>query len=166
MQFRVIIITTVHTRDRLLQSESSCLEFFNDVHAVNTAITRAQSLVVVVGDAGTLCCFGKCSMIWKSFIELCISKGSATPDYLTRDFLRQEVSEIAKFQKVERIENDVQPATDLILKEMIEDYNTDTDSDEDNEGEHDQRRILFTTSEKEDLLKLVRERPTIYNFLV
>ncbi|XP_057189999.1 helicase with zinc finger domain 2 isoform X2 [Triplophysa rosa] len=164
-QFRVIIITTVHTRDRLLQSESSCLEFFNDVHAVNTAITRAQSLVVVVGDAGALCCFGKCSRIWKSFIELCISKGSTTPDYLTRDVLRQDMSEIAKFQKiekVEKIENDVQPATDLILKEMIEDYDTDTDSDEDNEGHHDQKRILFSTSEKEDLLKLVRERPAMY----
>nr|XP_055059150.1 helicase with zinc finger domain 2-like [Misgurnus anguillicaudatus] len=166
-QYRVIIITTVHTRDRLLQSESSCLDFFDDIKALNTAITRAQSLVVVVGDASALCCFGNCSRIWKSYIEHCISKGSAKPDYLTRDFLQHEVSEILKFQKTERvakIEDDVptQPETDLILKEMIDDYDRETDSDEDNEGHPEQKRLLFASSEKEDLLTLVRERPAIY----
>ncbi|XP_065122965.1 3'-5' exoribonuclease HELZ2 isoform X1 [Paramisgurnus dabryanus] len=166
-QYRVIIITTVHTRDRLFQSESSCLDFFDDIKALNTAITRAQSLVVVVGDASALCCFGNCSRIWKSYIEHCISKGSAKPGYLTRDILEHEVSEILKFKKTERVaktEDGVptQPETDLILKEMIDDYDRDTDSDEDNEGHPEQKRLLFSSSEKEDLLKLVRERPGIY----
>lgn len=162
-QFRVIIITTVQTRDRLLQSESSCPEFFNDIRALNTALTRAQSLVIVVGDAGALCCFGKCSKIWRSYIEHCISKGSVKPDNFNRDILQQEVLEILKFQKTEKVEmseSDVPPQaeTDAILKEMDE-YDSDVqDSDEENE----QRRPLFSTSEKENLLELVRKQPAIY----
>ncbi|XP_016419626.1 helicase with zinc finger domain 2-like isoform X2 [Sinocyclocheilus rhinocerous] len=162
-QFRVIIITTVQTRDRLLQSESSCPEFFDDIRALNTALTRAQSLVIVVGDAGALCCFGKCSKIWRSYIEHCISKGSIKPDNFTRDILQQEVLEISKFQKAEKIEmseSDVplQAETDAILKEM-DDYDSDVqDSDE----EKEQRRPLFSTTEKENLLELVRKQPAIY----
>ncbi|XP_051990661.1 LOW QUALITY PROTEIN: helicase with zinc finger domain 2-like [Xyrauchen texanus] len=166
-QFRVIIITTVQTRDRLLQSESSCLEFFDDIRALNTALTRAQSLVVVVGDAGALCCFGKCSRIWRAYIEHCISKGSAKPDHLTRDFLQQEILEISKFQKKERVEkseNDAptQAETDLILKEM-DDYDPDVqDSDAENESNKDHKRVLYSSTEKEDLLELVRKQPAIY----
>ncbi|XP_043076767.1 helicase with zinc finger domain 2 [Puntigrus tetrazona] len=162
-QFRVIIITTVQTRDRLLQSESSSPEFFDDIRALNTALTRAQSLVIVVGDSGALCCFGKCSKIWRSYIEHCISKDSVHPDNLTRDVLQQEVLEILKFQKTKKIEiseNDVplQDVTDAILKEM-DDYDSDgQDSDEENE----QRRTLFSSSEKETLLELVRKQPAIY----
>ncbi|KAK9979970.1 hypothetical protein ABG768_013372 [Culter alburnus] len=162
-QFRVIIITTVQTRDKLLQSESSCPEFFDDIRALNTALTRAQSMVVVVGDAGALCCFGKCSKIWRFYIERCIRKGSTIPDNFTTDVLQQEVLEISKFQKteiVEMAENDVpsQAETDTILKEM-EDYESDEqDSDEENE----QRRPLFSSSEKENLLELVRKQPAIY----
>uniref|UniRef100_A0A8C1V7G0 Si:dkey-97a13.6 n=1 Tax=Cyprinus carpio TaxID=7962 RepID=A0A8C1V7G0_CYPCA len=161
--FRVIIITTVHTRDRLLQSESSCPEFFDDIRALNTALTRAQSLVIVVGDAGALCCFGKCSKIWRSYIKHCISKGSMKPDNFTEDVLQQEVLEISKFQKTEKIEiseSDVplQAETDTILKEM-DDYDSDAqDSDE----ESKQRRPLFSTLEKENLLELVRKQPAIY----
>ncbi|XP_051555396.1 helicase with zinc finger domain 2 [Myxocyprinus asiaticus] len=167
-QFRVIIISTVQSRDRLLQSESSCLEFFEDIRALNTALTRAQSLVVVVGDAGALCCFGKCSRIWRAYIEHCISKGSAKPDHLTRDFLQQEMLEISKFQKRERVENSesdapIQAETDLILKEMMDDYDPDVqDSDAENESNKDHKRVLYSSTEKEDLLELVRKQPAIY----
>ncbi|KAL0201255.1 hypothetical protein M9458_004442, partial [Cirrhinus mrigala] len=159
----VIIITTVHTRDRLLQLESSYPEFFDDIRAMNTALTRAQSLVIVVGDAGALCCFGKCSAIWRSYIEHCISKGSVKPNDLTRDVLHQEVLEISKFQKTEKVElpeNDVplHAEADAILKEM-DDYDSDVqDSDDSNE----QKRPLFSFSEKENLLELVRKQPAIY----
>uniref|UniRef100_A0A8C2DV44 Si:dkey-97a13.6 n=2 Tax=Cyprinus carpio TaxID=7962 RepID=A0A8C2DV44_CYPCA len=163
-QFRVIIITTVQTRDRLLQSESSCPEFFDDIRALNTALTRAQSLVIVVGDAGALCCFGKCSKIWRSYIEHCISRGSINPDNFTKDILQQEVLEISKFQKTEKIEmsdmSDIplQAETDAILKEM-DDYDSDVqDSDDSNEL----KRPLFSSSEKENLLELVRKQPAIY----
>ncbi|XP_052404760.1 helicase with zinc finger domain 2 [Carassius gibelio] len=162
-QFRVIIITTVQTRDRLLQSESSSPEFFDDIRALNTALTRAQSLVIVVGDSGALCSFGKCSKIWRSYIEHCISKGSIQPDNFTRDILQQEVLEILKFQKTENIEmseSDVplQAETDAILKEM-DDYDSDVqDTDETNE----QNRPLIFSSDKENLLELVRKQPAMY----
>uniref|UniRef100_A0A8C1JSP3 Si:dkey-97a13.6 n=1 Tax=Cyprinus carpio TaxID=7962 RepID=A0A8C1JSP3_CYPCA len=146
-QFRVIIITTVQTRDRLLQSESSRPEFFDDIRALNTALTRAQSLVIVVGDAGALCCFGKCSKIWRSYIEHCISKGSINPDNFTKDILQQELLEISKFQKTEKIEmsdmSDIplQAETDAILKEM-NDYDSDVqDSDDSNELKRKQPAI-------------------------
>ncbi|KAL1280781.1 hypothetical protein QQF64_015381 [Cirrhinus molitorella] len=162
-QFRVIIITTVQTRERLLQSESSCPEFFDDVRAMNTALTRAQSLVIVIGDAGALCCFGKCSKIWRSYIEHCISKGSVKPDNLTSDVLQQEVLEISKFQKTEKVEmpeSDVplQAEADAILKEM-DDYDSDV---QDSDDSIEQKRPFFCSSEKENLLELVRKQPAMY----
>ncbi|XP_059419292.1 helicase with zinc finger domain 2-like isoform X2 [Carassius carassius] len=162
-QFRVIIITTVQTRDRLLQSELSCPDFFDDIRALNTALTRAQSLVIVVGDAGALCCFGKCSIIWRSYIKHCISKDSMKPENFTYDILQQEVLEISKFQKTEKVDMSetfvpLQAETDAILKEM-DDYGSDVqDSDEENE----QKRPLFSSSEKENLLELVRKHPAKY----
>uniref|UniRef100_A0A8C2PXC4 Si:dkey-97a13.6 n=1 Tax=Cyprinus carpio TaxID=7962 RepID=A0A8C2PXC4_CYPCA len=161
-QFRVVIITTVQTRDRLL-SESSCPEFFDDIRALNTALTRAQSLVIVVGDAGALCCFGKCSKIWRSYIKHCISKGSMKPDNFTEDVLQQEVLEISKFQKTEKVEMSetfvpLQAETDAILKEM-DDYGSDV---QDSEEENEQKRPLFSSSEKENLLELVRKHPAMY----
>nr|XP_699251.2 helicase with zinc finger domain 2 [Danio rerio] len=162
-QFRVIIITTVHTRDKLLQLDSSCPEFFDDIRALNTALTRAQSLVVVIGDAGALCCFGKCSKVWRAYIEHCISKGSIKPDHFTRDVLQREVLEISKFQKTENVEKietvvNLQAETDAILKEM-ENYDSDAQkSDDDNE----QKRRIFTSAEKENLLEMVRNQPALY----
>ncbi|XP_026145910.1 helicase with zinc finger domain 2-like [Carassius auratus] len=162
-QFRVIIISTVQTRDRLLQSELSCPEFFDDIRALNTALTRAQSLVIVVGDAGALCCFGKCSIIWRSYIKHCISKDSMKPENFTQDILQLEVLEISKFQKTEKVDMSetfvpLQAETDAILKEM-DDYGSDVqESDEENE----QKRPLFSSSEKENLLELVRKYPAKY----
>ncbi|XP_076125051.1 3'-5' exoribonuclease HELZ2-like isoform X2 [Alosa pseudoharengus] len=127
-QFRVIVMTAVQTRDQLLQSNTSCLEFFNDARVLNTAMTRAQSEVIVVGDSAALCFFGKCSKTWKCYIEHCIKKGSAQPDHLTEEFLRKEVEEISRFQKAERnVDAEDSPLVeedqmDLILQQMINDY--------------------------------------------
>lgn len=38
---------------------------------MNTAITRAQSLVSVVGDPVALCSVGRCRKVWERFIETC-----------------------------------------------------------------------------------------------
>lgn len=96
-QFRVIIIVTVHTRDTLKPSASNCLEFFSDARVLNTAMTRAQSQVIVVGDAAALCYFGKCAKTWRCYVEHCIENSSAKPEHLTKDFLNQEVIEISRF---------------------------------------------------------------------
>lgn len=121
-------MTTVQTRDQFLQSNASCLEFFSDARVVNTAMTRAQSQVIVVGDAAALCLFGKCSKIWKCYIEHCIKKGGAQPEHLTEDFVRMEVEEISRFKKTEQnFDAEDTPLVedremDLILQQMISDY--------------------------------------------
>ncbi|NXL05969.1 HELZ2 Helicase, partial [Mesembrinibis cayennensis] len=88
-EFRVIIISTVHTSESLRVSVSHHLEFFNEARVLNTIMTRAQSLVVAVGDAVALCSHGQCSKIWKHFIQQCIEKGSVFPENLTMAQIKQ-----------------------------------------------------------------------------
>uniref|UniRef100_A0A674BIW7 Helicase with zinc finger 2 n=1 Tax=Salmo trutta TaxID=8032 RepID=A0A674BIW7_SALTR len=127
-QFRAIVLTAVQTRDSLLSSDSLCHEFFNDARVLNTVMTRAQSQVVVVGDAAALCYFGKSSRIWKAYIDHCISKNSADPQTLTEDYLKQEVREISKFVKGDEEDNsdsdssisEIPDIDDPILRELLD----------------------------------------------
>ncbi|KAF1402780.1 Helicase with zinc finger domain 2, partial [Spheniscus humboldti] len=88
-EFRVIIISTVHDSESLRISASHHLEFFNEARVLNTIMTRAQSLVVAVGDAVALCSHGQCSKVWKRFIQQCIEKGSVFPENLTMAQIKQ-----------------------------------------------------------------------------
>ncbi|XP_009491426.2 3'-5' exoribonuclease HELZ2 [Pelecanus crispus] len=88
-EFRVIIISTVHTSESLRVSASHNLEFFNEARVLNTIMTRAQSLVVAVGDAVALCSHGQCSKVWKRFIQQCVEKGSVFPENLTMAQIKQ-----------------------------------------------------------------------------
>ncbi|KAF1556345.1 Helicase with zinc finger domain 2, partial [Eudyptula albosignata] len=88
-EFRVIIISTVHNSESLRISASHHLEFFNEARVLNTIMTRAQSLVVAVGDAVALCSHGQCSKVWKRFIQQCIEKGSIFPENLTMAQIKQ-----------------------------------------------------------------------------
>ncbi|NXW54855.1 HELZ2 Helicase, partial [Eurystomus gularis] len=88
-EFRVIIISTVHTSKSLHVSASHHLEFFNEARVLNTIMTRAQSLVVAVGDAVALCSHGQCSKVWKRFIQQCIEKRSVFPENLTMADIKQ-----------------------------------------------------------------------------
>ncbi|XP_067410120.1 3'-5' exoribonuclease HELZ2 isoform X2 [Emydura macquarii macquarii] len=92
-EFRVIIISTVHTQESLLSAASPNMEFFNEARVLNTIMTRAQSQVIVVGDAVALCSYGQCSKVWKRFIQECIEKGSVTPETLTLEQIKQAVSD-------------------------------------------------------------------------
>lgn len=69
-QFRAIIISTVRTRNTCSsgnKSSSSSDEteygFLSNSKLLNTAITRAQSLVAVVGDPIALCSLGRCRFV-------------------------------------------------------------------------------------------------------
>ncbi|KAI1890439.1 hypothetical protein AGOR_G00153720 [Albula goreensis] len=94
-------------------------------------MTRAQSQVIVVGDAAALCYFGKCSRIWKSYIKQCIGKDSAEPKHLKMEYVEQEVREIARFTKKEDDDSsDTESSTseipeidDPILKELLDESN-------------------------------------------
>jgi len=45
--------------------------FLSNSKLLNTAITRAQSLVAVVGDPVALCSIGRCRKVWERFIQIC-----------------------------------------------------------------------------------------------
>uniref|UniRef100_A0A9J7XFQ1 Helicase with zinc finger 2a n=1 Tax=Cyprinus carpio carpio TaxID=630221 RepID=A0A9J7XFQ1_CYPCA len=127
-QFRVIVISTVHTKDSLLEMDRTCLEFFNDMRVLNTVMTRAQSQIIVVGDAAALCChqFGTCWRLWRSYIEDCINKGSAHD--FTLDCLKQDLLEIAQLCRSEDEDSSDSESTtseipdteDPILQELLD----------------------------------------------
>ena len=87
-QFRAVFLSTVRTRRTCLptnvsgaatgfpsQSNNSTEDadygFLSNSKLLNTAITRAQSLVAVVGDPVALCSIGRCRKVWERFIEIC-----------------------------------------------------------------------------------------------
>ncbi|XP_066470056.1 probable helicase with zinc finger domain isoform X2 [Tiliqua scincoides] len=85
-QFRVLFLSTVRTRhtckhkqtpikrkEHLLEDSTEDLDygFLSNYKLLNTAITRAQSLVAVVGDPIALCSIGRCRKFWERFIALC-----------------------------------------------------------------------------------------------
>lgn len=78
-QFRAIFLSTVRTRrtcpnaGKNVSGQSDDLDygFLSNSKLLNTAITRAQSLVAVVGDPVALCSIGRCRKVWERFIEIC-----------------------------------------------------------------------------------------------
>lgn len=97
-QFRALFISTVrthHTCKQVVRSQptkksspssssrskepspQSCSEdepdygFLSNDKLLNTAITRAQSLVAVIGDPISACSIGKCRKLWERFISMC-----------------------------------------------------------------------------------------------
>uniref|UniRef100_A0A3B3B4C7 C3H1-type domain-containing protein n=1 Tax=Oryzias melastigma TaxID=30732 RepID=A0A3B3B4C7_ORYME len=131
-QFRAVIMTAVQTRDSLQSSHVPGLPLFSDARVLNTAMTRAKSHIVVVGDAAALSTFGKCSGIWKSFIDHCISNNSVGPQHYTKDFFERDVMETVRFQRCEDV-SDNHILNDAILKELKDEYEqqqTEYSSDE------------------------------------
>ncbi|XP_036325735.1 LOW QUALITY PROTEIN: probable helicase with zinc finger domain [Rhagoletis pomonella] len=98
-QFRAVFLSTVRTRATCLPqmmnalvgpagmhpgmgggpmsalgsvpAEDTDFGFLSNSKLLNTAITRAQSLVAVVGDPVALCSIGRCRKVWERFIEIC-----------------------------------------------------------------------------------------------
>uniref|UniRef100_A0A674BWD6 Probable helicase with zinc finger domain n=1 Tax=Salmo trutta TaxID=8032 RepID=A0A674BWD6_SALTR len=85
-QFRVLFLSTVRTRhtckhkqtaikrkEQLVEDSTEDLDygFLSNYKLLNTAITRAQSLVAVVGDPIALCSVGRCRKFWEKFISIC-----------------------------------------------------------------------------------------------
>ncbi|XP_069701486.1 probable helicase with zinc finger domain isoform X2 [Periplaneta americana] len=77
-QFRAIFLSTVRTRRTCHSGTKSGMGgdemdygFLSNSKLLNTAITRAQSLVAVVGDPVALCSIGRCRKVWERFIEIC-----------------------------------------------------------------------------------------------
>lgn len=85
-QFRAVFLSTVRTRRTCMplingagglpgsagsNSDDADYGFLSNSKLLNTAITRAQSLVAVVGDPVALCSIGRCRKVWERFIEIC-----------------------------------------------------------------------------------------------
>ncbi|KAH9492798.1 hypothetical protein Btru_024739, partial [Bulinus truncatus] len=76
-QYRAIMISITRTRLTCRSDPNMNMEeyldfgFLSNIKLLNTAITRAQSLVVVVGDPVSVCLVGKCRKIWEYFLEVC-----------------------------------------------------------------------------------------------
>lgn len=158
-QFRAVIMTAVQTRDSLKTSHLFGLELFNDARVLNTAMTRAQSQVVVIGDAAALCCFGKCSGIWKSYIEHCINNSSVAPQHFTKDFFEKDAMETARFQKSEHVDES-STLSDSILQELKNEYEqlkTEYSSDEDMSSSS-----YNITDDDTDILELCKKQPEMY----
>lgn len=78
-QFRAIILSTVRTRRTCTNKKGDSevdYGFLSNSKLLNTAITRAQSLVAVVGDPIALCSLGRCSKVWERFLQICHDNGS------------------------------------------------------------------------------------------
>jgi len=80
-QYRAIFISTVRTRGTCFKTDQNDMKtldygFLSSAKLLNTAITRAQSLVAVVGDPVALTSVGKCRQLWLRFIEICYAKRS------------------------------------------------------------------------------------------
>uniref|UniRef100_A0A8C8Y1A3 Helicase with zinc finger 2 n=1 Tax=Panthera leo TaxID=9689 RepID=A0A8C8Y1A3_PANLE len=88
-EFRVVVLSTVHSPHSLRSPEAPALGFFTDARVLNTVMTRAQSQLVAVGDAVALCSFGACSKLWKSFICECVKHRSVCPEGLSLGHIEQ-----------------------------------------------------------------------------
>ena len=83
-QFRALFISTVRTIHTCKEfrerdpgdSESPYLYFLSDPKLLNTAVTRAQSFIAVVGDPFSLRTVGACQGLWEEFIKRCSDQGS------------------------------------------------------------------------------------------
>ncbi|KAK0154506.1 Helicase with zinc finger domain 2 [Merluccius polli] len=162
-QFRAVIINSVQTCGSLTTAHLPGMELLNDARVFNTAMTRAQSLVVVVGDAAALCCFGKSSRIWKCYIDHCISKNSLEPKHLTKNVFERVIEDISRFHRPEHSEScDVK---DVILQQLKEEYDKcEMDSDEDSldGGPNDGKKYSHNTVGNTNHLQLCKSRPSDY----
>lgn len=164
-QFRAVLLSAVQTRESLKQSHLPGVELINDMRVLNTAMTRAQSCVIVIGDATALCCFGKCSGVWRSYIDHCISNNSVAPQNFTRAFFEKDLQETVRFQKPEPGDGSV--VNDTILQELKDEYErktTDYSSDEDmvEQEDFDQSAMSNCSKDESQLMELRKRQPEVY----
>ncbi|XP_033629468.1 helicase with zinc finger domain 2-like [Asterias rubens] len=143
-QYRVLIVSTVRTRNTLNTSKMQSWShispmlrpdetydhgFLSDIRLLNTAMTRAQSLVLVVGDSVALCSVGKCSTIWQAYLNKCKDHGTLLPTEFTMDMILQGIeaqtqdftSNLPTLNQSKAHISD----TDAILEELFRQMNTD-----------------------------------------
>ena len=72
-EFRVVFLSTVRTnrttRSGVVNDDEVDYGFLSNMKLLNTAITRAQSLVAVVGDPLALCTVGSCRLVTVNLVK-------------------------------------------------------------------------------------------------
>ncbi|XP_012934940.1 helicase with zinc finger domain 2 isoform X2 [Aplysia californica] len=103
-EYRAIFLSTVRStnllqEDHLVRAletgeDIGDLGFLSNPKLINTALTRAQSFVAVVGDPVALCLIGECIQEWRTFIKHCSNMGSMRPQNVNYEFVRNQVIQI------------------------------------------------------------------------
>eukprot|EP00057_Strongylocentrotus_purpuratus_P026536 XP_011681010.1 PREDICTED: uncharacterized protein LOC579093 [Strongylocentrotus purpuratus] len=89
-QYRAVFLSTVRTRSSLNKVDITSLPqvgdrnvrnkfwygFLSDKALLNTAFTRAQSLITVMGDPVAVCSAGECQKTWQRYIKTCERNGA------------------------------------------------------------------------------------------
>ena len=113
-QFRAVYISIVRTRSALNKVELTMLPkvnwrnaprsysygFLSDRGLLNTALTRAKSLITVVGDPLALCSVGDCQRTWERYIETCERNRTIRPPNLTLQVIKAEVTAASKIHQL------------------------------------------------------------------
>lgn len=105
-EFRAVFISTVRTQHlaevppRIPTNASECdgefgdFGFLSDQRLLNTAFTRARSLVAVVGDPVALCAIGECMTVWRTYLKHCQNMKSIHPSSVTIDAVKARVQSL------------------------------------------------------------------------
>lgn len=126
-------------------SQKPYFEFLSDPKLLNTAITRAQSLVAVIGDALSLCTMGECQALWKEFIDKCDklrglfgTKKEDLEDDIAKHGLNVKAKEfVPTWLKFESTKNDV--------KDDDEDVSGNTQANTNHRNSHDEALFVDQT---------------------
>lgn len=102
-QFKVVIISTVHTASSVLYNRAECSKtnFLNNKLLLNTAISRAKYVVIVVGDPVALCISGECKYIWQNFIQNCSELNTLYPADCTYDVIHSKIISVSSILQAE-----------------------------------------------------------------
>ena len=110
-EFRAVFLSTVRTihlvdkppeiTQAMTESDGDVGDFgfLSDNKLLNTALTRAQSFVGVVGDPMALCAIGECVVTWRAYIKHCQQLKSLSPETVTLQSIRSEVESLMKSPK-------------------------------------------------------------------
>uniref|UniRef100_A0ABM0MGU2 Helicase with zinc finger domain 2-like n=1 Tax=Saccoglossus kowalevskii TaxID=10224 RepID=A0ABM0MGU2_SACKO len=90
-EYRALFISPVRTHAAESSTENLNLGFLTDRKLLNTALSRAQSMLVVVGDPVALCSIEDCARTWRRYIQECEKHSSLHPDTLTIESIQQQI---------------------------------------------------------------------------
>ncbi|XP_059174915.1 helicase with zinc finger domain 2-like isoform X2 [Physella acuta] len=103
-EVRALFISTVRTSNLLQEphivralecgEDIGDLGFLSNPKLLNTALTRTQSFVAVVGDPVALCLIGECIQVWRTYLKHCSNMKSVWPQTLTYDVVKLQVIQI------------------------------------------------------------------------